>query len=60
VAPLPALIAHGGLAGAIVETLVVLAVVGVFVAVWLRERRGGSGGGPDEETRLRDDDAASP
>jgi hypothetical protein len=58
VAPLPALTAHGGLAGAIVETLVVLAVVGVFVAVWLRERRGG--GEPDDETRLRDDDAASP
>jgi hypothetical protein len=60
VAPLPALIAHGGVAGAIVEMLLVLAVVGVFVAVWLRERRAGGGREPDEETRLRDDDAASP
>jgi hypothetical protein len=60
VAPLPALIAHGGVAGAIVETLVVLVVVGVFVAVWLRERRGGGDREPDAETRLRDDDAASP
>ncbi len=31
--------AHGGLAGAIVESLVVLAVVGILVWVWLRERR---------------------
>lgn len=36
-----ALVAHGGVAGAIVESLVVLAVVSVLVAVWLRERRGG-------------------
>jgi hypothetical protein len=33
------LIAHGGAAGAIVELLIVLAVVGVLVAVWLNERR---------------------
>jgi hypothetical protein len=39
VAPLAGLIAHGGTAGAIVEGLLVLAVVLVFVAVWLRERR---------------------
>ncbi len=31
--------AHGGVAGAIVESLVVLAVVGILVWVWLRERR---------------------
>jgi hypothetical protein len=32
-------VAHGGPAGAIVESLIVLAVVGAFVAVWLNERR---------------------
>ena len=35
VAPL----AHGGLGGAIVETLLVLGVALFFIAVWLRERR---------------------
>jgi hypothetical protein len=34
-----ALVAHGGVAGAIVEALLVFAFVGVGVAVWLRERR---------------------
>jgi uncharacterized membrane protein len=29
---------HGGLAGGIAEAFVGLAVVGVFVAIWLRER----------------------
>ena len=40
-APLPELnlLAHGGVGGAVVETLLVLTVVAVFVAVWLRERR---------------------
>jgi hypothetical protein len=33
------LIAHGGITGAVVESLIVLAVVGVLVAVWLNERR---------------------
>jgi competence protein ComGC len=32
-------VAHGGVAGAIVESLIVLAVVSVLLAVWLRERR---------------------
>jgi len=51
---LTGLIAHGGVAGAIVESLVALAVLGVLLAVWLRERRGRSGGsGP---ARLRDGD----
>ena len=45
VAALPGLVAHGGLAGALVESLVVLAVVSVLVAVWLRERRSGRDGG---------------
>jgi hypothetical protein len=34
------LLAHGGLGGAIVESLLVLAIAALFVAVWLRERRG--------------------
>jgi hypothetical protein len=38
--------AHGGLVGALVEGLVALAVAGVLVAVWLRERRGGDEDGP--------------
>ena len=33
-----AVLAHGGLAGAIAEGAIALAVVGVFVAIWLRER----------------------
>jgi hypothetical protein len=33
------LLAHGGVAGAVIELLLVLGVVAVFVAVWLRERR---------------------
>ena len=40
-AALAELVAHGGTAGAIVESLIALAVVSVLVAVWLRERRGG-------------------
>jgi hypothetical protein len=36
------LLAHGGLGGAIVETLLVAGVAAVFLAVWLRERRSGS------------------
>jgi len=41
VAPLAglALVAHGGVAGAIVESTIVVAVTSVFVAVWFRERR---------------------
>ncbi len=31
-------LAHGGVAGAIVEALIVLAFVGVAIAIWLRER----------------------
>jgi len=34
------IVAHGGTAGAIVESLVFVAVAAVFLAVWLRERRG--------------------
>ena len=48
--------AHGGTAGAIVESLIALAVVSVLVAVWLRERRGGrhEPEGPDD---LSDDES---
>ena len=35
------LLAHGGAAGAVIELALVLGVVAVFVAVWLRERRAG-------------------
>lgn len=37
--PVAQLIAHGGLAGALVEVLIVVAIALVFLAVWLRERR---------------------
>ena len=33
------LLAHGGVGGAIVETLLVVGVAAFFLAVWLRERR---------------------
>ena len=34
------LLAHGGVGGVIVETLLTLGVAALFLAVWLRERRG--------------------
>ena len=43
------LIAHGGIAGAIVEATIALAVVGVLVAVWLHERRRGDEPGIEED-----------
>lgn len=46
--------AHGGVGGAIVEALVGLAVLGVFVAIWLRERQ--ARGDPQRQARLRDED----
>jgi hypothetical protein len=39
VVALPGLVAHGGTGGAIVEILLVLSIVAIFFAVWLRERR---------------------
>jgi hypothetical protein len=39
VAAVAGLIAHGGIAGAIVESLVALTVAAVLLAVWIRERR---------------------
>ena len=43
-----------------VEALVLLAVVGVLLAVWLRERGGGDESPPAGEARLRDDDSSRP
>jgi hypothetical protein len=39
VAALAGLVAHGGVAGAVVESLLVLTILALFLAVWLRERR---------------------
>jgi hypothetical protein len=44
------LLAHGGVGGAIVETLLVLTIAALFVAVWLRERRGNSSREDRDET----------
>ncbi len=33
------LLAHGGVGGAVVETLLVVSIAGVFLILWLRERR---------------------
>jgi predicted LPLAT superfamily acyltransferase len=44
-------IAHGGLAGAIVESALAIAVVALFVVVWVRERRSKR----RSPARLRDD-----
>lgn len=51
-------LAHGGTAGAIVESLLVLAVAAVFVAIWLRERRSARERAARGPARLRDDDEA--
>jgi hypothetical protein len=45
----PATLAHGGLAGLVVEGLVAAGVLGLFVAVWARERR-------SRRSRARDGD----
>jgi hypothetical protein len=49
------LIAHGGTAGAIVEATLLVAVIGVFGAVWMRERRAREDR-DDGPARLRDPD----
>jgi hypothetical protein len=58
VAPLAGLaaLAHGGLVGAIEESVLVIVVASVFLAVWLRERRAGREDALDGPARLRDDD----
>ena len=40
-AGLAPVVAHGGVGGAIVEALLALSVAGIFLAVYLRERRAG-------------------
>jgi hypothetical protein len=46
-----AVLAHGGVPGAIAESAIALAVVGLFVGIWLRER---SARKADEELEIRD------
>lgn len=48
------LLAHGGVAGAIAESLVAIAIGAVLIAVWIRERRAGRAS--DGPARLRDDE----
>jgi hypothetical protein len=48
------LVAHGGVAGAIAESLVVVAIASVFGAVWIRERRARKEHGHDGPAVLRD------
>jgi hypothetical protein len=45
-------IAHGGVAGAIAESVVAIAVIALFVVVWMRERRRSK---PRGAARLRND-----
>jgi hypothetical protein len=56
VAPLAGLglLAHGGVAGAIAESLVAIAISAVLIAVWIRERRAGRAS--DGPARLRGDE----
>jgi hypothetical protein len=42
------LVAHGGVAGLVVEGLLAATVLGVFVVVWLRERRAGRARSEDD------------
>jgi hypothetical protein len=59
VAALAGIVAHGGAAGAIVESLIVLAVVALLAAVWFRERhaaRERAARGQAGYAQLRDDD----
>ena len=50
------LVAHGGLAGALVEAAIVLALVGILVWVWLRERRADR----EDELNERDGEESPP
>jgi hypothetical protein len=57
------LIGHGGVPGAIAESLVALAVGGVLFAIWLRERRAGRDRSAKKGKRaasLRDHDDSRP
>jgi hypothetical protein len=42
-------LAHGGVGGAIVEALLAISIAGIFLAVYLRERRGGRSRSDDDE-----------
>jgi hypothetical protein len=42
-------VAHGGVGGAIVEALLAISIAGVFLAVYLRERRSDRSRDEDEE-----------
>jgi len=42
-------LAHGGVGGAIVEALLALSIAGIFLAVYLRERRSGHSRSDDDE-----------
>jgi hypothetical protein len=48
VAGLTPFLAHGGVGGAIVEALLALSIAGIFLAVYLRERRGGRSHSDDD------------
>ena len=57
------LIAHGGVPGAIAESLIALAIGGVLVAIWLRERRASrdrSAKKGKRAAKLRDHDDSRP
>jgi hypothetical protein len=45
-------LAHGGVYGAVAEAAIALAIAGLFLFVWLRERRRGD----RPAAELRDDD----
>jgi hypothetical protein len=53
VAALAGIAAHGGVGGAIVEVLLVVTILAVFVAVWLRERRASSNDEDGGEDQIR-------
>jgi hypothetical protein len=44
-----AVVAHGGAAGLVIEGLLAATVIGVFLAVWLRERRAGRSRSEEQE-----------
>jgi hypothetical protein len=46
-------LAHGGVPGAIAESVIALSVVALFVGIWLRER---SARKADEEQEIREPD----
>lgn len=48
------IVGHGGVAGAVVESLVFLTVAAILIAVWLRERRSGRDHAHDSPAQLRD------